>query len=861
MQRSLLSSALVVAAGLCLTTASSATGPGSATNGATANTFVNDPCLDPPAPLIERTVQSETDIAVLNDSDGDAGGRLMVAGYNDSSGLYDPFQGLSGFSYSTTGGDQWIDGGGLPPALGTDVYLGQPSVAVHHGSRTFYYASLYQREPFPALGFTISVNRGQFKVAPRQVPVESFANTRCEGRPELYGLADPPDEVRERIIWDPPVAAVTPSGDGFERPWLYVNQETGVLYLTYTRFDAIDGSTPVELVRSYDGGLTWTPPSVVVESLTTTFNQGPRAVVTPTGRVVVSWQASRFLGAPQEQRIEAANSDNCRLAADACTFTAPIVVARVNPQGPPPGDNSGDFTFDNVPSIAVDKGRDDGVITAAERLQPGFGNVYITYFNGKTPFTKPECDPSDPEKPSCVPYLPAGDILLSRSIDDGTAYLPPVTVNDDDDEDDDDSTSHVFPSVQVNQYGDVFVTWLDRREDDRNLLTDTWADVSTTRGATFGSDGRISTVSTDWIVRNDYSPNFGSYISSDVIGFTHFLSIWADGRFPEPKPISGSRPYTRNLADAATPDVLTGIVRRTAPPPPRVFGCTDPNATNYNPNATADDGTCVYPPPPPVRGCTDPKATNFNPNATVDDGSCTYPPPPPPPPVFPSDGLFVIGDGANHAVGARVNFWGAHWPKNNPTTKDGSSPGAFKGFAVGNATPSCGGTWTDRPGNSSKPPKNLPELMAVVVTSDITKKGSSISGTIRRIVVVRVEPGYGPAPGHAGYGTVVAELCAAAPATLSVWWPTEQAEITGLHAFKARLEGRSLTSYEMFWQVDGDRENAMYDSRADGGRKEAMVDVSRWNWRGRGPYAVTFVARDASRNVIAQRTVSIRIAR
>lgn len=29
-----------------------------------------------------------------------------------------------------------------------------------------------------------------------------------------------------------------------------------------------------------------------------------------------------------------------------------------------------------------------------------------------------------------------------------------------------------------------------------------------------------------------------------------------------------------------------------------VYGCTDPAATNYNPSATNDDGSCQYPPPP-----------------------------------------------------------------------------------------------------------------------------------------------------------------------------------------------------------------------------------------------------------------------
>ena len=50
-----------------------------------------------------------------------------------------------------------------------------------------------------------------------------------------------------------------------------------------------------------------------------------------------------------------------------------------------------------------------------------------------------------------------------------------------------------------------------------------------------------------------------------------------------------------------------------------VLGCTDPIATNYNPSATVDDGSCTI-----ILGCTDPAATNYNPLATRDDGSCTY---------------------------------------------------------------------------------------------------------------------------------------------------------------------------------------------------------------------------------------------
>ena len=60
-------------------------------------------------------------------------------------------------------------------------------------------------------------------------------------------------------------------------------------------------------------------------------------------------------------------------------------------------------------------------------------------------------------------------------------------------------------------------------------------------------------------------------------------------------------------------------------PEPPVTGCTDHHATNYNPSAEVDDGSCTYPEPePPVSGCTDTNATNYNESAEVEDGSCTF---------------------------------------------------------------------------------------------------------------------------------------------------------------------------------------------------------------------------------------------
>ena len=76
-----------------------------------------------------------------------------------------------------------------------------------------------------------------------------------------------------------------------------------------------------------------------------------------------------------------------------------------------------------------------------------------------------------------------------------------------------------------------------------------------------------------------------------------------------------------------------------------LIGCIDPSACNYDPNATIDNGSCIY----PViffdcdgnclndidgnnicdelegsYGCTDENACNYDPNAEIDNGSCTY---------------------------------------------------------------------------------------------------------------------------------------------------------------------------------------------------------------------------------------------
>ncbi len=94
---------------------------------------------------------------------------------------------------------------------------------------------------------------------------------------------------------------------------------------------------------------------------------------------------------------------------------------------------------------------------------------------------------------------------------------------------------------------------------------------------------------------------------------------------------------TANLKDVATPTsvatkkptatntAIATATSTTAAGAPAVAGCTSSTASNYNPAATVDDGSCVFTGQATILGCTDPNATNYNANANSDDGSCTYP--------------------------------------------------------------------------------------------------------------------------------------------------------------------------------------------------------------------------------------------
>jgi hypothetical protein len=75
--------------------------------------------------------------------------------------------------------------------------------------------------------------------------------------------------------------------------------------------------------------------------------------------------------------------------------------------------------------------------------------------------------------------------------------------------------------------------------------------------------------------------------------------------------------------------------------------------------------------------------------------------------------------------------------------------------------------------------------------------------------------------------------------------------------FKARLGDTPLSSYVLYWQVDGGTLNLMGDSQTDAPHKEALVDLSNWTWNGAGSYLLNFIAKNLSGGTLGSQSTSI----
>ena len=141
------------------------------------------------------------------------------------------------------------------------------------------------------------------------------------------------------------------------------------------------------------------------------------------------------------------------------------------------------------------------------------------------------------------------------------------------------------------------------------------------------------------------------FLAGLALSFVFILSV-----FSSPSKATGHNPAAERLTPVSIKEKI-GVELMPFDPMYQalldtVFGCTYPWAAGYNPEATVDDGSCeefccpgdingdnyinvtdlisllgifdTYCDDSIIYGCTDPGACNFNPDANSDDGSCEY---------------------------------------------------------------------------------------------------------------------------------------------------------------------------------------------------------------------------------------------
>lgn len=310
-----------------------------------------------------------------------------------------------------------------------------------------------------------------------------------------------------------------------DKPWMTVGPsqagDRDVVYVTYTKFTVqysvgltLEGAllyfvnpvveSVIELVRSEDGGQTWSAPIAVSPVARRIFTseagggvispgrvvQGSQPLAAPEGTVYVAWLDSTEDGAFRNlAEIWTARSDD-----GGRTFERPVLVSAF--LEPDFSSRNAFFRSWGAAFPQVSAGRD--------------GSVSLVYTG------RPSDKPTDD-----------GDVFYVRSGDRGTTWSRPVRVNDDQTD-----RFQFFPTVAVAPNGSINVMWGDFRDDRTEFTYHIYYSKSDDQGRTFVENARV----TDFPSNPNRAFPRGVFIG-DYFGITateaDVYMVWADGRLGE----------------------------------------------------------------------------------------------------------------------------------------------------------------------------------------------------------------------------------------------------------------------------------------------------------------------------------------
>ena len=236
----------------------------------------------------------------------------------------------------------------------------------------------------------------------------------------------------------------------------------GRIYVSWTRFNFNNFTSPILLSHSDDGGATWSNPVQVNGGR----NQGSYPAVGPKGEVYVAFVNS---GPPQTIMVATSLDGGNSFTRQVVDQVTPV-CPRINSDGRCALLNS-NFRVNNNPSIAVDNRS---------------GSIHVVWADYR-----------------------AGnaDILYSESRDRGASFSPAIRVNDDTG-----TADQIFPWVAVAGDDSIWVAYYDRRDDPDNRLMMTYVSMKRPDQRAFRPALRAST---DFI---DGNVGFGGTFIGDYIG-------------------------------------------------------------------------------------------------------------------------------------------------------------------------------------------------------------------------------------------------------------------------------------------------------------------------------------------------------